>query len=177
MSFYDGDNMDQKTMAERCREYYDPADFVVIMNIDTEEFQYVIQRPENQVTHQPSPVTKETYFTKDPEVITLQSGQTRVVPAYEADHVIKTLTDKIIYREKRRLETETGKVSHGSAMDPATQHRFIKQIFRGKRDFLSEFNQQLNVTQTVDDEIEKELSGALDENTQRSPGRPKKQVA
>jgi hypothetical protein len=175
MSFYDSDNMDQKTMAERCREYYDPADFVVIINADTEVFTYIIQRPENVTIHQPSSVTKELYYTKDPDVITLQPGQTRMVPAYEADHAIKLLTDKMVYRNRKKI-IDTGETPQESTTDPSTQHKYIKAIFQGKRDFMHDYNQQLTATEASKNELEQELEDGITEAA-RSAGRPKKQVA
>lgn len=178
MSFYDNDNMDQKTMAERCREYYDPAEFVVIMNCDIEPFTYIIQRPENVTIHQPSNVTKELYYSKEPDVVTLQPGQTRMVPAYEADHVIKQLTDKIVFRGRQDVDKETGKTSTGSAMDPSTQHRYIKLIYQGKKDFMDEYNRQISQPNILDDELTKELDDDITDTTApRGPGRPKRQVA
>lgn len=176
MGFYDNDNMDQKTMYERCREYYAPEEFVVVMNIDIIPFTYVIQRPENVTIHQPSQVTKELYYTKDPDVITLQPGQTRMVPAYEADAVIKQLVDNIVMRNRAKIIDETGKNPQESTKDPTTQHKYIKQIYQGKRDFMNEYNQQVNAPAELDNQIEKELTNDLDPIT-RGPGRPKKQIA
>ena len=168
--------MDQKTMYERCREYYAPEDFVVVQNIDTEDFTYVIQRPEHVMINQPSQVTKELYYTKDPDVVTLQPAQTRMVPAYEADHLIKQLVDKIVFRNRKNVEA-TGATPQESTNDPATQHKYIKQIFRGKRDFMSEFNAQLQAPQQLENELEQELTSELDQPPTRGPGRPKKQIA
>lgn len=182
MSFYNADNMDQKTMFERCREYYNPEDFVVVMNVDVEPFTYVQQRPENVKIHQPSQVTKEVYYTKDPDVITINPGQTRMVPAYEADNFIKLLTDKMVLRGRAKYIAETGENPKESTSDPATQHKYIKMIYQGKKDFMAEYNQQTQQIESVNSELKSELESELDSEpvtseTPRGPGRPKKQVA
>lgn len=148
MSYYDNLDMNVKTIVERCREYYNPEDFVVIMNVDSKALTYTIQRPENVLIHQPSQVTKELYYTKDPDTIIVQPGQTRLVPAYEADHFIKQLTDIIVIRNRAKI-IETGLNPTESAMDPAVQHKYIKQIFQGKRDFMNEYNQQLQAQESA----------------------------
>jgi hypothetical protein len=142
MGFYDNVDMNVKTMYERCREYYNPEDFVIIMNIDTQPFTYQVQRPENVQILNPSAVTKELYYTKDPEIITLEPGQTRLAPAYEADYFIKQLTDKIILRNRGQIIAE-GKVPQESAADPVTQHKYIQKIFQGKKDFMADYNRQM----------------------------------
>lgn len=165
MSFYDNNNMDIKTMAERCREYYNPEDFVVIMNPDIEPFTYVIQRPENVNITQPSAMTKELYYLKDPDLVMLNPGQTRMVPAYEADHVIKQLVDKMVFRNREKIATETGQTPNESTNDPATQHKYVKQIYQGKKDFMEEFNRQTVTAKKLDTDLEKELTNGLTGNT------------
>lgn len=165
-SVYDSLDMNVKTVAERCREYYKPQDFVMIMNIDTEPFTYTIQRPDNVVINQPSPVTKELYYSKEPDNITLAPGQTRLVPAYEADWFIKSLMDKMIFRNRKKIIDE-GNTPSESATDPSTQHRYIKQIYQGKKDFMSEYNKQLS-----QDKAEEKP-----DVQPRRPGRPAQQTA
>lgn len=179
-NFYDSGDTGVKTMPERLREYYDPQDFVMIMNIDTEDFGYTIQRPENVNIHQPSAVTKELYYAKDPDVITLKPGETRMAPAYEADWMIDQLVKKLVLRNRGKFMNQSGqlldpsKVPTESATDSGTQHKYIKQIFQGKRDFMSEYNQQSQPKNDAIADLEKELDN---EPTSRHPGRPKKQVA
>lgn len=176
MGYYDNLDMNVKTMAERCREYYSPEEFVIVMNIDTEPFLYQIQRPENVQIHQPSNVTKELYYLKDPDSVTLESGKTRLVPAYEADHFIKQIVDKIVLRSRGKI-IEEGQTPSESAMDPATQHKYIKQIYQGKKDFMSEYNQQMEQVDATRQMVEKELNDELETTAPRRPGRPAKPVA
>lgn len=177
MGFYDDLNMNVKTMAERCREYYKPEDFVVIMNIDTEPFSYIIQRPENVVIHQPSNVTKELYYAKDPDKITLQVGQTRLVPAYEADHFIKQLVDKMVLENRGKIIAE-GNTPTESAMDPSVQHKYIKQIYQGKRDFMDEYNKQLKQQDTQRQLVARDLEDdPVDKTTSSGAKQPKASVA
>jgi len=178
-SFYDPSNDTVKTVYERCREYYSPEDFVVVMNIDTKPLKYMVQRPENVVIDQPSAVTKELYYKADPEIVTLQPGQTRLVPAYEADHMIKALIDKLVLdkrgiaiKEAQRKGTEDEDVqvllqTMESVNDPATQNRYIKQIFQGKRDFLAAYNDQVNTENKARESVANDLEDLeeLDEST------------
>lgn len=176
MGFYDNLDNNIKTVHERCRDYYSPADFVVIMNIDTLPFTYTIQRPENVTIHQPSAVEKELYYTKDPDTITLQPGQTRMVPAYEADWAIKCLIDRLVLRHRGK-DLEEGKTPKESAMDPATQHKYIKQIYQGKKDFMTEYNATQAQPAAANTTMEQEISNDLEPTAQRHVGRPAKQAA
>jgi hypothetical protein len=176
MGFYDSQDDSIKTVHERCREYYSPAEFVVVMNIDTEPFTYTIQRPENVTIHQPSPVEKELYYLKDPDTITLQPGQTRMVPAYEADHIIKQLMDRIVLRRRGKV-IEDGGTPKESVMDPATQRKYITQIYQGKRDFMSEYNDSRNAEEKSKEAIEKALEDDLEPAAAKPSQRPAKSAA
>lgn len=172
-SYYDNLNMDVKTMPERLREYYEPGDFVIVMNIDTKPFSYICQREENIRIHQPTSVTKELYYDKDPDNITLAPGETRLCPAYEADIMIKQLIDTIVLANRAKVAAG-GSNPTESAMDPSVQHKYIKQIFQGKRDFMNEYNQQLSKDSDSRTQAEKDLEDAPVEPTvRRGPGRPK----
>lgn len=187
--FYSSQNSEVKTIQERCREYYALEDFVVIMNVDVKPFQYMVQRPENVIINQPNSVTKELYYKKDPEVITLQPGQTRLVPAYEADIMIKALIDAIVMGKRRiafnRARSEGMTEDQISAlsqtlehpMDPTTQNKYIREIFQGKQDLLNSYNQQASAPVQSAAEKDLELDEPTTETIRRSPGRPKKQVA
>ena len=155
-TYYDTQDSSVKTVPERCREYYQPEDFVQVQNIDTQPFTYVIQRPENVLIHQPTTVTSELYYKKDPDTITLEVGQTRLCPAYEADHIIKQLMDKIIISNRQKVIAK-GETPKESAIDPAVQHFYIKKIFQGKRDFMSEYNKNLVSDEARREAMEKEL--------------------
>lgn len=178
MSYYDATDMTIKTMAERCRDYYAPEKFVIVMNIDTQSFTYSIQRPENVQINQPSSVTKELYYLKDPDVVTLQPGQTRLVPAYEADHVIKQLVDKMVLRNRAKIIAEEG-TPQESAMDPTTQHRYIQAIFQGEKDFMEDYNKQINAENTSRALVAEDLEDnePVSQEAPRRPGRPAKQTA
>lgn len=176
MGFYDNVDMNVKQMSERCREYYLPEEYVVVMNIDREPFTYTIQRPENVQIHQPSTVEKELYYTKEPETITLQPGQTRLVPAYESDYIIKQLTDKIVLSGRGKIIADGGTPKESTG-DPSTQHKYIQAIFQGKKNVISEYNQEVSDNESQAEQVEKELNAELETATPRSPGRPKKQIA
>lgn len=173
-------SMDIKTVQERCREYYSVSDFVVVMNIDRFNFTYQIQRPENMAYNQPDSVTMNVTQTKPPERITLAPGETRLCPAYEADLMIKNLMDKMIYRDRKRVFDDAKAAGQDNVspkeavMDPETQHKYIKQIYQGKKDFLSEYND------TLTNDVAKDLEDdelPVETPVTRGPGRPKAQVA
>jgi hypothetical protein len=191
-----------KTVQERCREYYKMGKFVVVMNIDTHPFMYQVQRVENQMVSDDG-VSQTIVNMKNPERITLQPGQTRLVPAYEADLMVKALIDKIVY-SNRHIDELKGNTPKESVMDPSTQHKYIKQIYQGTRDFLEDYNTSINKQSVLDDldeatntnaeldrarseanELRKELAelkAAKEENNdqtqiKRSPGRPPKQTS
>lgn len=168
MGFYDQVNMEIKTVHERCRDYYQPEDFVIVENIDAEPLTYTIQRPENVSIHQPSPVEKELYYTKDPDTVTLKPGQSRLVPAYEADWMIKCLIDKLVLRRRAQAQSR-GETPAESAMDPTTQHRYIRLIFKGKRDFVNEYNGQ---RETADEKSKEAIERALTDESELPSAKP-----
>lgn len=152
-----------KTVQERCREFYNIGDFVVIMNIDTLPFVYQVQRAENQ-SFDDDGVHRSIVNVKNPERITLQPGETRLVPAYEADLMIKALIDKLVYSNRSKIIAAEG-TPNESVSDPETQRRYIKQIYQGKRDFMQEYN----------DSIKKpDVSGDLEDEPTNGSAKPVK---
>lgn len=176
--YYGQSNSDNeiKTVQERCREFYSVADFVIIMNIDTQPFVYQIQRPENQSVNEDG-VHKNIYDVKPPERIIMQPGDTRLVPAYEADLMIKSLIDKIVYSKRAIVIAankgkETQEPPRESVMDPETQRKYIREIYQGKRDFLEEYNNSLK-----NHDVAKDLEDEPPTTAPRRPGRPARQAA
>ena len=149
---------EEKTVQERCREFYPINAFVVVMNIDTTPFMYQVQRVENQSVDDDG-VHQNVTNVKNPERIIMQPGDTRLVPAYEADLMIKALMDKIVYSARSKVIAEEGTPKE-SVRDPETQRKYIESIYQGQRDFMSEFNESLK---------KPDVSGDLDEPS----GRPK----
>lgn len=129
---------DVMTVQERCRDYYKIGTFVVIMNIDTSPFVYQVQREANQSVSDDG-VSQTIINVKPPERITLQPGQTRLVPAYEADLMIKALIDKIV-NANRSKDLSDEKTPRESVMDPQTQKKYIALIYQGQKDFLTDYN-------------------------------------
>ena len=147
-------SQEQKTVQERCREFYAIGDFVVVMNIDTTPLVYQVQRVENQSFDQPDPVHMNTTNVKNPERITMQPGDTRLVPAYEADLMVKALMDKMVYRNRSKIIAKEGTPKE-SVSDPDTQRKYISEVYQGKRDFMEEFNksvQKPDVSGDLEDE-------------------------
>jgi hypothetical protein len=172
-----GDSGEEKTVQERCRDFYAVSDFVVVMNIDTESFKYQVQRPENFSEDQPSAAEKNIYEVRHPEVITLKPGETRLCPAYESDIMIKALIDKMVYRKRGKAIADgiDPNIIKESVRDPATQTRYIKKIYQGRRDFLAEYNQSVNISTERKASIEDELENTDgDEPTEKvKRGRPR----
>jgi hypothetical protein len=168
-NYYDTANNDVKTMVERCRDYYAPEDFVIVMNIDTKPFTYDIQRPENVIINQTSSVTSELYYKANPDHIVLEPGQTRLCPAYEADHIIKQLVDVIVLRNRGKIIADGG-TPQESAVDPATQNKYIRMIFQGKKDFMQDYNQQnIEDANNMQQELEKALEDEPIKDTVKKP--------
>lgn len=163
---------EQKTIQERCREFYGINEFVVVMNIDTLPYVYQVQRIENQSFDESDSPHMNITNIKPPERIIMQTGETRLVPAYEADLMIKGLIDKIVYRNREKIIVDSkGEESpRESVADPSTQRKYIGEIYQGKRDFLSEYNDSLK---------KPDVSGDLDDDQTKAPvrrGRPAKQT-
>lgn len=163
-----------KTVQERCREFYAVNDFVVVMNIDRFPFVYQVHRVENQSFDQPDTVHMNITNVKPPERIIMQPGDSRLVPAYEADIMIKALIDKIVYRDRERiiLDSNGEETPKESVMDPYTQRKYIKEVYQGKRNFMEEYNQSLKKPNVLED--------LEDDNTETTPkrrGRPAQQTA
>jgi hypothetical protein len=181
-NFYDQSNANDKTLFERCYEFYKPEDFVVVMNVDDRPISYLIQRPENVLINQPSAVTKELYYLKDPETITLQPQQTRLCPAYEANHMIKASIDQIVLRkrgvaikeaQRKGMDDENVQDLLGAmeaVSDPQTQYKYIRLIFQGKRDFVSAYNDQINSENDQRQQATKDLG--LDNDTPNTAEKP-----
>ena len=148
---------EQKTVQERCREYYAIGDHVIVMNIDTQPFVYQVQRIENQSFDQPDSVHMNITNIKNPIRITLQAGETHLCPAYEADIMIKALIDKMVYSNRGKIIAESGTPKE-SVSDPDTQRKYIEAIYQGKRDFINEYNQSLKKPD-VSGDLEDEPTG------------------
>jgi hypothetical protein len=96
---------------------------------------------------------------KNPERITMQPGATRLVPAYEADLMIKASIDKMVYANRSKIIADAGTPKE-SVSDPDTQRKYIESIYQGKRDFMSEYNESLK---------KPDVSGDLDDEPARRP--------
>lgn len=156
---------EEMTVQERCREFYKIGAFVVVMNIDTMPFVYQVQRAENQSVNDEG-VHQNISNIKPPERITMQPGDTRLVPAYEADLMIKALIDKLVYthREKHialHKNDEQPDPPKESVRDPFTQRKYIELIYQGQRDFMEEFNKTKKTA--LDDLGESELEKLREE--------------
>lgn len=130
-----------QTLRARLRDYYEPGDFVVIQNIDTEPIKYQFARPDDIETYSAYPGHKDTIQKRVPTVVTLQPGQTKLCAAYEADLMIENLVKQMTTR-KVNLEIGDGKqVKWQTANwnDPITYDALIKQIFIGKENVVKTY--------------------------------------
>lgn len=169
---YYGSPQSSETMPirERLRRYYATSDFVTVINVDTKPLKYQFMRPEGQETFQPSPYESETHNLENPRVVTLQPGETKLCPAYEADLMIENLIKQISSSKTQDL-VDAGTLRPDRATtnwsDPQLQTDLIEEIFLGKQDLVGQFN-----AQNVRGEVEKELELEPAEPARR--GRPPK---
>lgn len=136
-----GDN-DTKTLGERLRDYYDPEDFVTVQNIDIRPVTYQFIGPTDIETFSDYPGHKDTVMKKPPVRRTINPGETRLCPAYEADMLIEVLI-KQMTNSKTHQEIEDGTAVNWQSSnwtDPALQKALIKQIFLGKQDVFAQYN-------------------------------------
>lgn len=162
-----------QTLGQRLREAYDPQDFVTVINIDTQPITYQFTAPNDIETYSDYPGHKDTIQKAPPQRITLQPGETKLCPAYEADLMIENLIKQITTKSTRTAIDEGSAVAWQSAnwTDPNVQKRLIGEIFLGKKDIIGEYN---TAVETVDKDIEKDL--ALDVPAKHPGGRPRKTV-
>lgn len=161
-------NTEVKMIRERLRDMYDPEDFVTVINIDTKPVRYQFASPSDFETYSDYPGHKNTIQKRTPQVITLQPGETKLCPAYEADMMIEATVKQIALR-KVEDKVAAGELDRQRATadwtDPYLQTSLIKQIFVGKKDILNMYNQQSQPSVEGDLELEKP-----------KPGRPRKEV-
>lgn len=163
-------NSDVKMIRERLRDLYDPEDFVTVINIDTKPVKYQFMAPQDIETLQSSPTDKNTVMRRPPQVVTLQPGDTKLCPAYEADMMIEATIKQIAMSKlNARVENEelSDRVATTDWTDPFFQTSTIKQIFVGKKDILNMYNQAQNESTSVEKDLE------LDKP---KIGRPRKEV-
>lgn len=132
-----------KMIRERLRELYDPEDFVTVINIDTKPVTYQFARPSDLETYSDFPGHKNTIQKGYPQRVTLQPGDTKLVPAYEADLMIEAVIKQVaVSRIQDRVDSgELDKrVATADWTDPNFQNAMIKEIFVGKKDILNEYN-------------------------------------
>lgn len=135
---------DTKTLGERLRDFYDPEDFVTVINVDTEPIKYQFTSPTDIETFSDYPGHKDTIVRRPPQVVTLQPGETKLCPAYEADLMIENLIKQMTFKKtqddidaKRVVSSQTANWT-----DPSVQNKLIKEIFLGKRDVIGSYNKE-----------------------------------
>lgn len=162
-------NAEVKPIRERLRTMYEPEDFVTVINGDTKPLTYQFAAPQDQETYSDYPGHKNTIMKRPPQRLTLQPGQTKLVPAYEADLMIEAGV-KQMAMSKLQERIDGGLVEARQAStdwtDPFFQTEAIKRFYVGKKDILAVYNTQPTA------EVAKDLE--LDES--RRPGRPRKEV-
>jgi hypothetical protein len=139
--------MHSLTLGERLRTYYEDTDFVTVQNTDIRPITYQFAAPGDIETYSAYPGDKNTVVKRPPSVITLEPGQTKLCPAYEADLMIENLIKQITSR-KVADDVTAGKVKPWSTakwLDPNIQKKLIEEIFIGKEDVLATYNEGLNV--------------------------------
>ncbi len=136
---------DNKSLGERLRDYYQPDQFVTVQNIDNKPLSYQFMDPKNEQFTQSAPYNGETYQTAPPSIVTLQPGQTKLCPAFEADRMLETLIKQITSSKTARL-IKDGTYQPWQAAnwsDPQTQTAVLKDAFLGVEDLVGQYNKQV----------------------------------
>lgn len=140
-------NLSRKSLGEHLRDYYSDTDFVTVQNIDSKPLSYQFMDPKNEQFVQTAPYNGETYQLKPPMVETLQPGQTKLCPAFEADRMLESLIKQITSSKTaagiQRKELEPWQSSDWS--DPLTQKGIVDKAFLGKEDILGNFQNRAAV--------------------------------
>lgn len=156
-----------KMIRERLRELYDPEDFVTVINADTAPLVYQFAAPQDTETFSDYPGHKNTIQKRPPQRITLQPGDTKLAPAYEADQMIESGIKQVAMRGIND-KVESGELDRQKATfdwtNPTFQIHWIKQFYVGKKDILGEYNKPAP-------DVSKDLD--LNEQPHRAVGRPK----
>lgn len=144
---------------ERLREKYLPDEFVTVMNIDTKPLTYQFAAPQDVETFIGDNGEKNTVEHRHPQRVTLQPGDTKLAPAYEADLMIEALIKQMAMSSVlKRVEAGelADRVAASDWTSPEFQNNIISQAFIGKKDILNMYN-------TVQPDVSKDLD--LDEPT------------
>lgn len=153
------DQSTSKTLGERLRDKYEPEDFVEVMNIDTQPLKYQFTSPSDLETFSDYPGHKDTIQKHPPQVVVLQPGERKLVPAYEADRMLTVLIKQIAVRNTAN-QIGSGSVVRWQTTnwnDPKLQEEILRQALLGKEDVLGMYNRpnrQADITKDLglDDE-------------------------
>jgi hypothetical protein len=156
-----------QTLGQRLREYYDPEDFVTVINIDITPITYQFAHPTDTETFSDYPGHKDTVQKRVPQRVTLNPGETKLCPAYEADLMIENLIKQMATKSTAREINDGKAVAWQSTnwTDPTLQNKLIKQIFLGKKDVVGQYNSNLDKPKS---DIEEDL------DVSNKSGRPAK---
>jgi len=152
----DADAGRQVTLRERLRQKYDPEDFVTVINADTKPITYQFASPADQETFSDYPGHKNTIMRKPPRRLTIQPGVTKLCPAYEADQFIEVGIKQMAMRGLNS-QVDAGKLDSHKATadwtDPNFQEAMIAKFFMGKKDILNSYNDNVNTTPSVEEDL------------------------
>lgn len=157
-NYYGAPSDAEKTVniRERLRQYYDPEDFVTVINADTKPVRYQFASPTSIETLSSGPGDKNTIMHRPPQVVVLQPGETKLCPAYEADMMIEN-TIKQIAMASLEQRVESGLIDKNRATfdwtDPNFQRKWIDKIFLGKEDIIGKYNKSI-VPQSVEEDLD-----------------------
>lgn len=135
-----------QTLGQRLREYYAPEDFVTVINVDNTPITYQFTNPTDIETFSDYPGHKDTIQKAAPQRVTLNPGDTKLCPAYEADLMIENLIKQITSKAVRK-EIDSGqavKWQSANWSDPNVQEKLIKEIFLGKKDIVGAYNKDIS---------------------------------
>lgn len=140
--YAEGTTEQPKSVYDRLRDYYDDGDFVSVMNVDTAPIRYQFATPLGYETFSAYPGHKDTRQPNPPQVVTLQPGQMKLCPAYEADlmivNLIKQMASKVTAKKIADGQYKEWQSTNWS--DPTLQKALIERIFKGKQNLVGEAN-------------------------------------
>lgn len=119
---------DSLTFRERLVKRFKPNNFVRVINIDDEPFEWQEQPISNEFVHQPDKVTYDVY-RRNPERHVLMPGEVRILDGGNAYLMVEGLFKKLILKKTHGKGTGMG--------SPQTQSEYIDKIVLGTEDINS----------------------------------------
>jgi len=123
-----------KPIAEKLADLFKPSDFVRVINIDNQDFQWQALNPKDE-TYFMEPGPQKTTVRGKPRVYTIRAGQSLVLEGWNAQIMIEQLYKKVSAKAilEHRRDVSDGKPTDIPLQwgDSEKQDFYIKKIFIG----------------------------------------------